>query len=253
LGSEEKEVYEIIASLPIDLKRISVLSDITFEAQLLMRSRFIKKITLNYDDFQKLHEYSNDKDILLTTELDNKRFIIYIEKGKIVSAAMSDPGKGERTVGLKPLASLILASKIQPIVFKLFEIQPMVEEDVTREAPRRAVGDEVVQQAVEKRVEKPESVEKPIVVQFAEKLAEFKNKAYKIISDTALAYGCRVADFKLNVSRGLINITISVRKKSVLGKCDIDSLKNVLENDLNLLLVMYDISLPFKIDIVFVK
>ncbi|OYT39995.1 MAG: hypothetical protein B6U89_03240 [Desulfurococcales archaeon ex4484_58] len=249
--SEEKEVYELIASLPIELKKINVLNDITFEAQLLMRSRFVKKINIRYEDFLNLPSISNDKEVLLTTELDNKRFIIYLENGRIISVAMSDPVKGERTVGLKPLAMLILASKSSPIQFKLFEVQPYIEEDRTRETPKSIVREIVEEKKpAEKILEKqrPSSlVEKPVIVKFAEKLVEFREKARKMISDSAPSFGCQLVDLKIGVSKGVIHVKLVVRKKGFFGKCRADELKALLDNDLNLLATMYDLNLPLKI------
>ncbi len=251
---EEKEVYEIIASMPIDFNRINVLRDITFEAQLLMRSRFVKKVTINFDEFQRIHEYSDDKEILLTTELDSKRFIIYLEHGKIVSSAMSDPEKGTRVVGLRPLATLILASKNQPIVFKLFEIHA-VEEDRTRETPPRVIHEIVEEKkpptmALERGVRETlrEEKEKPIIVVFAEKLVEFRNRARKIVEDTAPAYGCKLIDLKIGIGKGVITIELVLKKKGLFGKCRVNELKRLLENDLSLILTMLDINLPLKVE-----
>jgi len=255
--SEDKEVYEIIASLPVDYNRVNLLKDITFEAQLLIKSKFVKKITLRYDDFKHLHEYSDEKDVLLTTEISGKRFLIYMEKGKIVSTVMSDPDKGERIVGLRPLATLILISREQPINFKVFEVQEITE-DRTRETPPRLVYEivkkkkppvkTIEKQAKREVVVKPEA-EKPVVVEFVERIMEFKKKALRMIDDTASLYGCQLVDLKIGISRGNVIVDIIVKKKGLFGKCRVDKLREVLENDLELLLTMHDISLPLKLNI----
>ncbi len=253
MSEEEKEVYELIASMPIDLKRVNLLRDITFEAQLLMRSRFIKKIHISYNEFTSLPEISSDKEILLTAELDSKRFILYLANGKLVSIAMSDPDKGERVVGLKPLAMLIMASKLQPIVFKLFEIQPYVEEDRTQETPhevkRELVEKKIPPTHIIERTRAPREKGKPIVIKFAEKLADFYKKARKMVEDTAPTYGCQLVDLKIGVSRGVLNINVIVKKKGLFGKCRSEDLGKVLENDLGLLLAMVDLNLPIKVQV----
>jgi hypothetical protein len=254
--SEDREVYEIIASLPIDYGRVNALKDITFEAELLINSKFVKKIRIDYEGFKKLHEYSDEKKVLLTTEIDAKRFLIYMEKGRIVSTVMSDPEKGERIVGLRPLATLITISKQQPVVFKLFEIHEE-SEDRTRETPSR-----IIREITERRVSAVKTIEKearrekvreeggkPRVVEFVERLLEFKKKAQQMIEDTASIYGCHITGLNVNVSRGYVIVSISVRKKGFFGKCKADKLREILGNDLELLLTMHDISLPLKLEI----
>jgi len=250
IDEEADEVYEIIASLPVEYSRANVLKDITFEAQLLIKSRFVKKIEMRYEDFKKIHEIDKDKDILLITEIEGKRYLIYIEKGKIVSCAMSDPVKGERIVGLKPLALLIAISRQQPVSFKVFEVQERNEDRTLEASPiHRLLEPPNIEQAVvrEKTVEKRE--EKPLIVEFTERLNEFRKKSINVIMDTAAHYGCRVIDVDFNVSKGYININLTVKKKGLFSKCNIDVLKNILERDLEIILLMHDINLPVRINI----
>lgn len=256
LSNNEEKVYEIIASLPIDYNRVDLLRDITYEAQLLIKSKFTKKITLNYSDFQKLHEYSSGKNVLLITEISGKRFVVYIEKGVVVSTAMIDPSKGDRIVGLKPLATLITISKQQPVVFKLFEIQDRIE-DKTLETPlkpTRLSENEIVvstprvatrEEAVTKQVG-----DKPLIVVFAERLKDFKQRAEKILYETLAVYGCRLVDYKISIAKETIKISIVLRRKSVLSKCRLEEAKSVLKTDLELILTMLDINLPLEISIV---
>lgn len=252
---EEREIYEIIASMPIDYNRVNVLKDITFEAELLIKSRFVKKITLKFEDLKHLYEFSNDKNILLTTEITGKRFLIYIEKGKIISTVMSDPEKGQRIVGLRPLATLLLIAREQPINFKLFEIIE-TSEDRTRETTPRLIRDVISREREsEKIIEKKKEVkrsekEKPVVVEFVERLVEFRKKALRMIEDTASLYGCSVSDLKIWVSKGNVIVDIIVKKKGFFSKCRVEKLKEVLINDLELLLAMHDIGLPLKLNIV---
>lgn len=257
MSNSEETVYEIIASLPVDYNRVELLRDITFEAQLLIRSRFVRKITLKYDDFKKLHEYSNSKDVLLITEISGNRFIVYIERGVIVSTAMSNPTRGERIVGLKPLATLITISKQQPVIMKLFEIlektedrtletiskpQPLALDNTIATAQKQIVREEAVTKPVE---------EKPLIVMFAERLREFKNRVEKILYEVTPMYGCKLVEYKISIARETIVLNIVLKKKSVITKCRVDELRSLLKNDLELILTMLDINLPLDLNIDF--
>ncbi|MET1160293.1 MAG: hypothetical protein ABWW65_04975 [Thermoprotei archaeon] len=245
---EEREIYELIASLPVDLGRTSVLYDITFEAQLLIKSRFVKNIVLKYDDFKKISDLIRGKNLLLTTEINNKRFVIYVENGKIISSLLSDSDKGVRIAGLKPLATLIALSRNTPIKFRLFEIAPAREE--TPQPPEEAVA-HPSEIGAEESVAKPaRAEEKPPAAVFAEKLAIFKEKATKIIHDSAPAYGCSVIDLEFGVKNSEIYVKIVVRKKGLFSKCRVDKLEEILKNDLQLVATMHDLNLPIKLDII---
>jgi len=253
--SEDREVYELIASLPVDYSRVNALADITFEASILLRSKFVKRIDLKYEDFAKLPEISGGKNVLLVTEIDNKRFLIYIEKGIIVSSLVSDPVKGERYAGVKPLAMLIAISRNQPIKFKVFEVAE-ISEDKTLEAPRRALHrilEEVRETATPQTAQAAKtetSTEKPAVVEFAKKFAEFREKAVKAVHDLAPLYNCQVLGIEVGVSKGYVSVVVRVKKRGFFGKCDESKLKNSLEKDLELLALMHDIGLPVKTEVV---
>ncbi|MEM4785955.1 MAG: hypothetical protein QXW87_03790 [Desulfurococcaceae archaeon] len=257
MSINDESVYEVIASLPIDYSRVEALRDITFEAQLLLKSKFVKKITCRFDDFKKLIDLIGNKNSLLITEISDNRFIIYIEKGLIVSTAMSNPVKGERIVGLKPLATLITISKEQPLVFKVFEIIEK-KEDITLETPVKQVTSLVenkisasVKPIVrEERFVKPVE-EKPLIIVFAERIREFMNKAEKIIAELVSVHGCKLVDYKMSISRETITLNIILKKKSMWTKCRVDELKNSLKNDLELILTMLDINLPIDIRVEF--
>ncbi|ADI32086.1 hypothetical protein [Staphylothermus hellenicus] len=252
MGEEEKEVYEIIASLPIDTGRMNVLSDITFEAQLLMRSKFLKKITLGYEDMLKINELGKDKEVLLTTELNNKRYIIYIDHGVIVSSAETDPDKGTRIVGLRPLATLILASKIKPLTFKLFEIQPY-EEEKTREAPKTVYREFITKKKIVPTTIHAAEKKEPKIMEFSKMLKELIDKTKQDVEDLAPLYGCKLVDVKLAISRGIIYIRVYVKKKGFLGKCDIEKLKENIKNDLEVITSMIDLNLPYKVEVIQTK
>jgi len=253
--SEDREVYELIASLPVDYSRVNVLADITFEASILLRSKFVKKIDLKYGDFAKLPEISGGKNILLVTEIDSKRFLVYIEKGTIVSSLVSDAVKGERYAGIKPLAMLITIARNQPVKFKVFEVAEM-SEDKTLEAPQRtlrSIPEEVRETATQQTmqaVETESSTEKPAVVEFAKRFAEFRNKVVKAARDLAPLYNCQVLGIEVSVSKGYVNVFVRVKKRGFFGKCDEGKLKNSLEKDLELLALMHDIGLPVKTEVI---
>lgn len=252
MGDEEKEVYEIIASLPIDTKRMNILSDITLEAQLLMRSKFLKKITLKYEDMLKIHELGKDKEVLLTTELDGKRYIIYIDHGVIVSTAATDPERGARIVGLRPLATLILASKIKPLTFKLFEIHPYGE-DKTREAPKTVYREFITKKKPIPKITATAEKKEPMIMEFSKMLKELLEKTKHDVEDVAPLYGCKLVDVKLAISRGIIYIRIYVKKRGIFAKCDIEKLKENLRNDLEVITSMLDLHMPYKVEIILKK
>ncbi|MCD6196471.1 MAG: hypothetical protein J7J82_06780 [Staphylothermus sp.] len=259
MTTEEKEIYELLALMPIDTKRMNILNDITYEAQLLMRSKFSRTISMRFDDLLKIHEYAKDKEALFTTEIDHKRFVIYIDKGKIVSSVMSDPEKGERIVGLKPLATLLMISKEKPLTFKIFEIQPISEEiDKTIETPRkiRRQGIEKTEVAERKTaIEKKATVirtikkreEKPIILEFARKLKEFIDQVKEEINESAPLYGCKPVDTKVTISRGVITVRVIVKKKSLFSRCNHKKLKEVLNSNVGVIMSMLDLNLPYRV------
>lgn len=252
MGEEEKEVYEVIASLPIDMNRMNILYDITFEAQLLMRSKFLKKITLGYKDMLKIHELGKDKEVLLTTEFNNKRYIIYIDHGVIVSSAETDPEKGTRIVGLRPLATLILASKIKPITFKLFEIQPY-EEEKTQEAPKTVYREFITKKKIVPPTIPVSKKKETRIMDFSKMLKELIDKTKQDVEDIAPLYGCKLVDVKLAISHGTIYIRVYVKKKGFLGKCDVEKLKENIKNDLEVITSMIDLNLPYKVEVIQIK
>ncbi|NPA97775.1 MAG: hypothetical protein GXO43_00190 [Crenarchaeota archaeon] len=249
--------------MPIETDKLNVLSDITFEAQLLLRSKFIKKIKLGFEDFKNLPKLAEDKEVLLTTTLDGKRFIIYLSHGKIVSSAMVDTSSGTRQVGLKPLATLIAASKISPITFKLYEVQPMVSEDRTREASirpsllekgsRKRSGPIEVKAVPEVRpvpIPKEEKEGQPIILEFTRRIKEFMDKMKEDVSDLAGYYGCKFLDLKIEISRGVLKIKIYVKKKGLFTKCRTEDLKKAVENDADILLTMLDLDTPCEVYVI---
>ncbi|RLG81447.1 MAG: hypothetical protein DRO13_01140 [Thermoprotei archaeon] len=233
--SDEKELEELMASLPIDLDKADLLGDITFEAQLLIRSRFLGSITVRYEDFKRIHEYSDGKEVLLTAELEGKRFVVYMSNGVIVSVAMSDLEKGERIAGLKPLENLIKISREKPIQFKLFEVVPG-EEEKKPPTTEAAVEEAVVE-------EEREGVE------LEKKLEEFRNRVRKIIEDTAPAYGCQVVETRVNVAEDKVYVEVLVRKKGLFSRCKSGELKDLLESDLKLVAAMHDLYIPVSVEI----
>ena len=260
-GADEREIYEIIAGMPIETDKLNILSDITFEAQLLLRSKFIRKIKLSFEDFKNLPKLAKDKEVLLTTNLDGKRFIVYLDHGKIVSSAMVNTDKGTRQVGLKPLATLIAASKITPVVFKLYEVQPMVSEDRTREASirprtleigskRRAKPLKAKAKPEIKPIGKEEKEGEPIILEFTKRIKEFMDKMREDVVDLAGYYGCKFVDLKIEISRGVLKVKIYVKKKGLFTKCRTEELKKAVENDADILLTMLDLDTPCEVYVI---
>lgn len=245
-NENEKEIYDIIASLPLDFKKISLLNDSVFEAQLLLRSRFVTKIELDFSKFLNIKEYNKYGEILLITEVEGKRFVVYIEGDKISSVAYSEPKSGYRYAGVRALALLLQLLKLKPISFKMFELMKEYD-DKTREVPHK-----IVKQSVQKVESVPVLVkrdfDKPVSVLFAEKLSEFQKKARALVEELSNTYGCQLIDFKLMLSKGVIIIEISVKKK-LLSKCKADDLRKNIMKDLELLLNMHDLAFPIRVEV----
>lgn len=249
-NENEKEIYDIIASLPLDFKKISLLGDSVFEAQLLLRSRFVAKVELDLSKFLNIKDYNKYGEILLVTEVEGKRFVVYIDQDRILSVAYSEPKSGYRYAGVRALALLLQLLKLKPLVFKLFELMKETE-DKTREVPYKSVKQPVQKVETPAALNKRE-VDKPVTIVFVEKLSEFQKKARSLIEELAYTHGCQLVDFKLTLSKGTINIEVSVKKK-MLTKCRVDELKRSVTKDLELLLDMYDLAFPIKVEVIMCK
>lgn len=252
MENSDKEIYEIIASLPIDLRRIGLLGDVIYEAQLLIRSRFIDKIELDLNKFLDISSYNKYGNILLITEVEGRRFVVYIENNSIVSVVLSEIKEGTRYSGVKALALLLQLLKLKPLSFKLFEIVPELT-DTTERISRKQSGsiDQPVStsktSAKRKEIEvKTKAPTGSATVVFAEKIIQFREKAKQILSDIATASGCILQDARISVSRGTINIHI-VLKKKMFSKCKVEEFKKKAEKDLELLMEMFDLALPINI------
>lgn len=252
MENSDKEIYEIIASLPIDLKRIGSLGDIMYEANLLIKSRFIDKIELDLNKFIDIPSYNKYGNILLITEVEGRRFIVYIENNNIVSVALSELKGGARHSGVKALALLLQLLKLKPLTFKLFEVAPELTDATEKisKKPREpseqmasSIRVNVKGRGVEGKTKVPKA---SATVVFAEKVAQFKEKAKQVLSDIASASGCTLQDVKINISKGTMNVHVTLKKR-MFSKCRAEEFKKKAEKDLELLIEMFDLALPVNI------
>lgn len=251
MESNDKEIYEIIASMPIDLRRIGLLGDVVYEAQLLIKSRFVNKVDLDLNGFLRISDYNKYGNILLVTEVEGRRFVIYIENDKIVSIVVSEVKEGTRHSGVRALALLLQLLKLKPLSFKVFEIVPElndVTEDVSRRTTRTARSTITPATVDVKARGKVQSSTTSATVVFAEKLVQFRDRVKQVLQEIASVSGCVLQDVKVNVSKGTINIHV-VLKKKLFFKCKVEEFKENARKDVELLMEMFDLALPFNITV----
>jgi hypothetical protein len=147
------------------------------------------------------------------------------------------------------MATLILASRVKPIVFKLFEVQKEFMEDKTRETPSKyyvALPSKEKEELVQrKKEEKP-----PVILEFTKKIRELVNRIKSELNEVAPFYGCKPLDVKVELSRGVLTLKVTVTKKGIFSKCKKDKLEDVLAGDTDLILSMLDLDLPYNVIVV---
>ncbi len=249
------EIYEIISRLPLDLKRMELLRDITFEADLLKRSRFMEKKSINIDSFLKLVETLNVGKYLITSTVNGKRFVMYIEEGKIVSTALGDPISGKRVVGLRALAHFISKLLVEELSVRIFSIgeEKVEEEAKTKELPKEETMPikrpvlrrirELAQITVKQRtvVEREISIAEKKELD-EEKLKELKNKLEDILSDILSYHGYKLTELKVEVKDSDIYIDVGMKKKKLFGATDPKVLEKKMFKETEILLSMLDLS-----------
>ncbi len=256
--SEGRDVYDIIAEMSIDYKKIELLNDITFEANLLMRSRFVERRTVDIEGFFKLLQDYQDKDIVITSRLNGRRFIAYIEKGTIISTALSDPSGGRRTAGLRPLAQLLLQAMKKPVTLRVFvvEKEERVKEEEKHEPgiAERELGidlkilEKATRPLPRRSEEHEETGEKKEITK--EVLEEFRQKIIDAFEDVLNYKGYRLVSLDIEYDGKELSITVGVKKKKLFGAAKLEELQKALENEADITLKFMEIRVPFRISVV---
>lgn len=259
--SRSTEIYDIISRLSLDLKRMELLRDITFEADLLRRSRFLEKRDMDIDGLFKFFEKFTVGKYLLTASIDNKRYVMYIEDGKIVSSALFDPSSGKRLVGLRALAhfiSKLLRGSVQVRVF-IIEEERVEEETPTREFPRgktipiKKPAIERIKQLAHLTVKQRRVVEKRIIEEKKpvdqERLKELRKKLEDVLGDLLNYHGYKLVNVKIDIKDSDVYIELDIKKRKLFGATDPKKLKKRVEEETEILFNMFDLSSGFRIEI----
>ncbi len=259
--SRSTEIYDIISRLSLDLKRMELLRDITFEADLLRRSRFLEKRNMDIDGLFKFFEKFTIGKYLLTASIDNKRYVMYIEDGKIVSSALSDPSSGKRLVGLRALAhfiSKLLRGSVQVRVF-IIEEERVEEETPTREFPRgktipiKKPAIERIKQLAHLTVKQRRVVEKRIIEEKKpveqERLKELRKRLEDVLGDLLNYHGYKLVNIKIDIKDSDVYIELDIKKRKLFGATDPKKLKKRVEEETEILFNMLDLSSGFRIEI----
>ncbi len=260
--SRDTEIYDIISRLSLDLKRMELLRDIIFEANLLKRSRFLEKRGMDIDEFLKFMKNIGEGKYLLTASIDGRRYVMYIEDGRIVSTALSDPSSGRRLVGLRALAhfiSRLLRETIQVRIFLIEEEKAEVETP-TREFPRgetipiRKPVIERIRELAQLTIKQRSVIEKPVIEEerktiSKERLDELKKKLEDILGDLLSYHGYKLLNLKIDLHDTDIYIELDIKKKKLFGATDPKTLKERVEEETQILFNMLDLNSGFKIEI----
>ena len=259
--SRSTEIYDIISRLSLDLKRMELLRDITFEADLLRRSRFLEKRYMDVDGLFKFFEEYRAGKYLLTATIDDKRYVMYVEDGKIISQALSDPSSGRRLVGLRALAhfvSRLLRGSVQVRVF-IIEEERVEEEAPTREFPKgetipiKKPSIEKIKQLAHLTVKQRGVIERRVIEKRKpidkDRLKELRKRLVEVLSDLLSYHGYRLVDIDIDLRNSDVYIEINIKKKKLFGATDPKTLREKVRQETEILFNMFDLSSGFKIEI----
>jgi len=224
--------------IPVARDKLHLLGDVTFEAELLLKAKYVETFSGGLQSFKDFLVKNNQGTYLLTGIIENGRVTILVENGKVSSTLFIDSYTGERVSGERSLDILIKTLSQPGIVLRVFEVKdnretvPVQKEEVKQATPPG------------KPVEKPQAtipVEKTAVD--SEKLQQFKKEFRQIANETAEAYGCRIVDLVYELVGNELTVLITLRKKGIFGKCLEEEFAETIKNDLPLLRDNYDLKL----------
>ncbi len=232
-----------LEDIPVEKDRLHLLGDVTFEAELLLKAKYIETLSGGLQNFKEFLTRRNRGTYLLTGNTENGRVSLLVENGKVSSALFVDSYTGERISGEKSLEILLGALYQHNIVFRVFEVKENKE--------TVQVQSEIIEQPAppEKPVEKSKPavpVEK-LAIDF-DKLQQFKKEFRQIASETAEAYGCRIVDLVYELVGNDLTILITLRKKGIFGKCLEKEFAETIENDIPLLRDNFDLKLNIHLE-----
>ncbi len=253
------EIYDIISRLPLDLKRMEALNDITFEADLIRRSTFLKRKTMGIDGFIKAIEELSQGEYLLTANVDNKRYVIYMEGGRIVSTALSEPSTGKRIVGLRALAHLVATLLKQDVSIRIFTIgreETKVQEE-TREFP---YGETIT--ITQRELERMEEVVRTSVKRKAVAIAkppkpkirvinteELRKKLGEVLEDILSYHGYKLLSLNVYFEEGYVVVDLVIKKKRLFRVKSIEEVREKITEEAKILLSILEIERDVKVKV----
>ncbi len=259
----EPEVYEVISKLPLELKKMDLLNDIVFEADLIRRSTFLKRVSVGLNEFIDLLNRLSSGEYLITSNIDSKRYVLYIDNGRIASVALTDPLKGERIVGLRALANFIKTIMKSSIQVRLFtigveEAAHLTEEELkeeTRELPQGKtipISKEELEKIEELiRMSFRERVEKRVPRERVKKidLRKLERKLKEVIEDILAYHGYKLVNLKTNLTNDIVTIDVSVKKKKLFGAKSIPEVTERIREEVKTLFIILDIDKNVRVNV----
>ncbi|MCD6487840.1 MAG: hypothetical protein J7K21_01260 [Desulfurococcales archaeon] len=263
--SGERDVYDIIAGMPLDIDKMDRLADITFEADLLRRSRFVGRRKFGIEEFLKFLESLKKKKALLTAKADSHRYIIYIEDCKLASAAISDYSTGKRIVGLRALSQIVSKLIKEAIVFRVFSIETekaeeKYEESIFTEKTRQLTAEEREElealariniAAYRKRLQSMETTSKHVVREIS--LDELKKKIKETLEDVLEYKGYKLVDLKVQFDGSKLNIVVNIKRRKLFGVAKVNELVGILKKEIDTLFRLLDTRKAYDLKIKRVK
>ncbi|MEM0506210.1 MAG: hypothetical protein QXW58_02990 [Thermosphaera sp.] len=227
--------------VPVDKEKLHLLGDVTYEADLLLRAKYLETITGGLSGFKEFLSKRNRGTFLLTSNFETGRISVLIENGKVASTLYIDSTTGERRAGEDSL-NLFLELVARPdSVFRVFEIRESREETTPAQEPVRETS--TARQPLEKVPQIPSGA----LTIDSDKLQQFKKEFRQIAVETAEAFGCRIVDLTYEIVGNDLTISIILKKKGIFGKCLEDELAETLRNDLPLLRDNFDLKLNINL------
>jgi hypothetical protein len=225
--------------IPVERDKLHMLGDVIFEAQLLLKAKYVESLPGNLQSFKEFLIKHNKGTYLLTGNVENGRISVLVENGKVSSILFVESYTGERIVGEKSLDILLNIFSQPNTTLRVFEVREEKE----------AV--EVQKEKTEQPAPSVKSAEKPQATTFPsktieldpEKLQRFKQEFRQIANETAEAYGCRIVDLVYEIVGDDLTILIALKKKGIFGKCLEKEFAETIKNDLPLLRENYDLKL----------
>jgi len=225
--------------VPVERDKLHMLDDVIFEAQLLLKAKYVESLPGNLQSFKEFLIKRNKGTYLLTGNVENGRVSVLVENGKVSSILFVDSYTGERIVGEKSLVVLMNILSQPDTTLRVFEVREEKEAVEVQKEKTEQPAPSV------KSAEKPKATTSPskTIELDTEKLQRFKREFRQIANETAEAYGCRIVDLVYEIIGDDLTILISLKKKGMFGRCLEEEFAETIKNDLPLLRENYDLKL----------